>query len=40
MKKVVVIAVLLLAGLAMSSCNRNQCPAFTKAETERPASRA
>jgi hypothetical protein len=33
MKKLVLIAVVLLAGAAMSACNRNACPAFTQVET-------
>lgn len=40
MKKLVVLAVLVLGGLALSSCNRNACPAFSQAEVQQPAARA
>lgn len=33
MKKLVLIAVVLLASAAMSACNRNACPAFSQVET-------
>ena len=35
MKKIViVIAICLLAGTILSSCNRELCPAYSKADTE------
>ena len=37
MKKIAVILVLVfVTALVLSSCNKNVCPAYSKAETEQP----
>jgi len=36
-KGVIIVAVCLLLGLALSACNNEVCPAYSHADTEQPA---
>lgn len=35
--KTIILFALIIAGIAVSSCNRKLCPAYTKADTEQVA---